>query len=295
VSSSFIFYQCSPKLTEAIQNFGCLAVDTFWNGQLLDEDEEKWTEVIWTEAHIQATFDLEAQTKLDHLPKDLCLFLLQAGWEASNQKFGRLDVDGSFMGGIHFLLTGKRQLTHCDFLTKELHLGPSGNLGTRIILINGIRGGLQIDRGEGPDVNLLAPEDLQVTLESFAKILEDDFESRWKILQDLDKDTRYGPDYDDPQWAKLILANCRRYYRESKNKLKIIPDDEDPRWAEETIRSARESAQKYRQMLDRRHGLSLPEFFHGSEGPKKFIATELMPMFQTAHHSGCGILVVFCY
>lgn len=288
MSSEFIFYRCSTQLVEAIEQFGRPAFDLFWDGDLIDENE------IWTKKKIKEIFSVEERDKFDDLLGDLCLPILIEGQEASEREDGRLSINGDFIEGVHFLLAGKRQFTHCDFLTKKVLLDLMRLSSGKIILVNLIKGGHKIERGDGPDATLLRSDEIEEIIDALKIILDDDFEARWKFLKEYDRDSSYGSNYEDPKWAEAILATCRNYYHKNRNILTNVPDFEDPKWAEDLIKSSREFAGQYRERLDYRHSLSFREFFYDSNKPKRFIEQDLLPLLQNAANSDCGILTAFC-
>jgi hypothetical protein len=250
MSMEFTLRRISPGFLKALQDFGELTFDLFWKSDLIDDDD------FWTEDKIQEEFFSNGKSEFQDFPRELMLPILSEGCEIFRCLDKSFSVNGQFAEGIHFLLAGKHQFYRHDFIVKEVSpVIPPSNEKT-ITLVNALVGKHEIKHETGIYVSYLTAIEVEEAVDSLPKILNDDFDVRWKILQDLDQNSEYLP-----------------------------PDREDPILNAEMIASMK----RYRRLFQKRLHCSFSERFHPNE-PRQFLQNELFPFLLEAKQLGCGVL-----
>ena len=257
MSTEFALRRISSGFLKALQDFGELTFDLFWESDLIDYDE------FWTEDKIQTDFFSKDTCEFKDFPRELMLPILSEGCELfrSLDRRSSSGHNGWFIEAIHFLLAGKHQFYRHDFISKEVSPVSSSSNGKLITLVNVLVGKHEIKKEAGFYVSYLTAIEVEEAVNSLSKILNDNFDLRWKMLQDLDQDSEYFPPYqEDPKWDAEMIDSMKRYHHS----------------LEEGLRR------------------SFSDQFHPHEA-REFLQDELVPFLAEARQGRCGILLSRAY
>lgn len=255
MSIEFALRRISTGFLKALQDFGELTFDLFSESYLIDEDD------FWTEDKIQEDFFSNDKSEFQDFPRELMLPILSEGCEIFRSLDKSLSVNGKFIEGIHFLLAGKHQFYRHNFIVKEVSPVISPAIGKTITLVNALVGKHEIKNEAGFYVSYLTAIEVEEVVNSLPKILNDDFDVRWKMLQDIDRDSEYWQSYQ-----------------------------EAPKWNAETI----DFMKRFRDSFEERLRQSFSERFYPNE-PRQFLQDELFPFLLKARQFGCGVLLSRAY
>lgn len=252
MSTEFSLWRISPECVKALQDFGEPAFDLLWESDLVDDDD------FWTENKIQEDYFSDGKSYFQDFPRDLMLTILSEGCEISRSLDKSFSVNGNFVEGIHFLLAGKRQFYRHDFIVKEVSLPDEQAFLTLANVLVGMR---EAKEEAGLYASYLTADEVEAAVKVLPNILNDDFDMRWKRLQEMDQGSEY-----------------------------LRPYHQEPWWTEEIIESIKRSRQAYKERLRR----SFSESFHPEE-PRQFLHDELFPFLVEASRLGCGLLASRSY
>jgi hypothetical protein len=236
----------SPELVKALQDFGELAFDLFWESDLVEEEDS------WTEGKIDDEYFSGDKSEFQNFPRDLMLSILSEGCEIFRSLDRSLWTNGNFTEGIHFLLSGKHQFHRNDFTVREV----ASTDNEMIALVNVLVGKYEIKNEPGLYASYLTSIEVKEAAKFLPKVLKDDFDLRWRVLQELDQGSEY-----------------------------LLPYYEDPRWDAEQI----DSIQQWRRSFKERLQLPFSERFY-PEQPRQFLQDELLPFLEAASHFGHGVI-----
>ncbi|HEY9824206.1 MAG TPA: hypothetical protein V6D19_02075 [Stenomitos sp.] len=246
MSVEFALWRISPEFVKALQDFGGFAFDLFWESDLIDDDD------LWTEDKIQENFFSDGKSYFQDFPRDLMLPILSEGCEIFRSLDKSFSTNGKFVEGIHFLLAGKHQFHRHDFIVKEVSLLDDRTL----ILVNVLVGMHKVKEEAGLYVTYLTAVEVEAAARFLPRIFNDDFDMRWKMLQELDQGSEYLPPYhENPQWTQEMIDSEKRWRHSFKERLRR----------------------------------SFSERFHPEE-PRQFLQDELLPFLLKAGQLGCGVL-----
>jgi hypothetical protein len=236
----------SSELVEAFQNGGELAFDLFWASDFIDDED------VWTEGKIDEEFFSNDKSKFQDFPRALMLPILNEGCEIFRSLDRNLWTNGKFTEGIHFLLSGKHQFYRHDFTVREVTSVDNKML----TLVSVLAGRHEIKDESGLYASYLTSIEVKEAAKFLPKILDDDFDDRWRVLQELDQGSEYLPPYyEDPKWDAEIIDFNKRWRRSFEDRLQ----------------------------------LPFSERFYPEE-PRQFLRDELLPFLQAASHFGHGVI-----
>ena len=256
ISTKFIIWRISSHLIDCFAKFDKLAFDVFWLGDLFDDFNDFQA--------INEVFSDEDEKSLPDILGNSFLSILQEGISLRKSYNKVMSFDGSFIEGIHFLLSGKRQFYQHDFIVDRFFLAKKNHL--KITLVNCLVGCRKIEKKTGMSVTYLQNIEVQEVISGLLEILKDDFEIRWKTLQQIDRDSVY---FDSPT-EKSLPENLSRDF-------------------------GQRFIQSYLEKMKYRNSLSFSEFFRNVNEPRYFIEKTLLPFFLATIESHCGILLTRCY
>jgi hypothetical protein len=252
----FELMRISPGFVKALQDFGNLALDLFWESDQIG--------ISWTEDKIQEYFFSNGKSEFQDFPKDLMLSILREGCDIFNSfSFDKCFKDNLlFVESIHFLLAGKHGFYRHAFIVKEVFPVISPANEKPITLVNVLVGKHEIKNEADVNVSYLTAIEVEEAVNVFPKILNDNLELRWKMLQELDQDLEYFP-----------------------------PLGKDSNWSAEMIDLVKQSRRELEERLRR----SFSERFGRNEDPRQFLQDVLFPFLLEARQRGCGVLLFRFY
>ena len=184
MGTEFTLKKVSPTLIQVFEEFGELGFDIFDKSDLLDEDEG-----CWTEDKIDEFFYSDEKMAFPALLRERILEILLEGQQIDRSDDLSESFNGRFIEGINFLLAGKRQFYQQDFVVK--FISYPGNVGNSIVLVNSLVGRSKIKEKLGLYASYLKSVEVKEVTDFLPRILDDDFEMRWKALQELDDHSEY--------------------------------------------------------------------------------------------------------